>query len=244
MYGGPDNSGLCVVSRLPPESVDMDVQVIKLSPRTVTGKKVRALRRQGIVPVHFYGADVASSAHQVEAQVLRQVLPRVGTNIPLSVDMDGRKGENICFVREVQRHPVTEEILHVDFMRVDVSQMIRAEVPIAVEGTAPAVRNLGGTLLRPLQTILVESLPMNVPAFVTIDVSDLDDFERAIYVGDISVGAEVTIVTDSEELLARVSPPRIEVVEEEEEALEEGIEEGEAPVAEEGSAAAEPESGS
>lgn len=203
----------------------MDSQSIKLSPRTVTGKKVKALRRQGIIPVHFYGADVASSAFQVEAQVLRQVLPRVGTNIPLSVDADQLKGDNICFVREVQRHPVTEEILHVDFLRVDVSQAIRAEVPIAVIGTAPAVRNLGGTLLRPLQTILIESLPMNVPSSLSIDVSDLDDFEKAVYVRDISVDSNVTVVTDQEELLARVSPPRIEIVEEAKEP-EEVIEEG------------------
>ena len=209
----------------------MDVQSIKLSPRTVTGKKVNALRRQGIVPVHVYGADIESSAYQVEAQVLRQVLPRVGTNVPLSVEADGQKGENICFVREVQRHPVTEEVLHVDFLRVDVSQTIRAEVPIAIEGNAPAVRNFGGTLLRPLQTILIESLPMNVPTSFSIDVSDLDDFEKAVYVRDISVGPNVTVVTDPDELLARVSPPRIEVVEEEaaveEEELEEGAEEGE-----------------
>ena len=203
----------------------MDSQSIKLSPRTVTGKKVKALRRQGIIPVHFYGADVASSAFQVEAQVLRQVLPRVGTNVPLSVETDQLKGDNICFVREVQRHPVTEEILHVDFLRVDVSQAIRAEVPIAVEGTAPAVRNLGGTLLRPLQTILIESLPMNVPSSLSIDVSDLDDFEKAVYVRDVSVDPNVTVVTDQEELLARVSPPRIEIVEEAKEP-EEVIEEG------------------
>ena len=218
----------------------MDVQSIKLSPRTVTGKKVKTLRRQGIIPVHFYGANVASSAFQVEAQVLRQVLPRVGSNVPLSVETDELKGDNICFVREVQRHPVTEEILHVDFLRVDVSQTIRAEVPIAVEGAAPAVRNLGGTLLRPLQTILIESLPMNVPASLSLDVSDLDDFEKAVYVRDVSVGPNVTVVTDQEELLARVSPPRIEVVEEEA-VPEGGVEEGEESVTADGQVSAEPD---
>jgi large subunit ribosomal protein L25 len=167
------------------------------------------------------------------------VLPRVGTNVPLSVETDQLKGDNICFVREVQRHPVTEEILHVDFLRVDVSQAIRAEVPIAVEGTAPAVRNLGGTLLRPLQTILIESLPMNVPSSLSIDVSDLDDFEKAVYVRDVSVDPNVTVVTDQEELLARVSPPRIEIVEEAGEP-EEGIEEGEQSVAVEGQVSTEP----
>ena len=211
----------------------MDVPNIKLSPRTVTGKKVKRLRRQSVVPVHVYGRDLAPESAQVEAQVLRRILPRVGTNVPLSVEIDGQKGENICFVREVQRHPVTEHVLHVDFMRVDVKQTIRAEVPIVLLGSPPAVRDLSGTLLQPLQNILVEALPMDVPASIEVDVSDLDDFEKGIYVRDVSVDPNVTIVTDSEEMIARVSPPRVEgEVEEAEEAAEEG-EEAEAPAAEE-----------
>ena len=202
----------------------MDVLSIKLSPRAVTGKKVKRLRRDGIVPVHVYGRDLAPAALQVEAQVLRRILPQVGTNVPLSVEIDGQKGENICFVREVQRHPVTEEPLHVDFMRVDVARTIRSGVPVVLLGTAPAVRDMGGTLLQPLQTILVESLPMNVPASIDVDVYDLDDFEKGIYVSDVSVDSSVTILTDPNELIARVSAPRIEAEIEEEEEVAEGEE--------------------
>ena len=216
----------------------MDAPSIELSPRTVTGKKVKTLRRQGVVPVHVYGWEVAPQALQVEAQVLRRILPQVGTNVPLSLEIDGQKGENICFVREVQRHPVTEDVLHVDFMRVNISRTIRSEVPIVLLGNAPAIRELSGVLLQPLQNLLVESLPMNVPASIEADISDLDDFEKAIYVRDLTLDESVTVVTDPEEMIARVSPPRVEVVEEEEEELEEGeegeeaAEEGEAPTAE------------
>lgn len=212
----------------------MDVLSLKLSPRTVKGKNVKKLRRQGIVPVHVYGTDIAASALQVEAQVLRRILPRVGTNIPLSVEIEGSSGDNICFVREVQRHPVTEDVLHVDFMRVDVSRTVRAEVPIVLAGTAPAVRLLGGILLQPLQTILVESLPMDVPPSIQVDMSVLDDFEKAIHVSDVSVDRSVTILTDTEDLIARVSPPRIEVVEAE---VAEEVEGVEAPADEERAAA-------
>ena len=213
----------------------MDVVSLKLSPRTVTGKKVKVLRRKGIVPVHIYGRGGDPLALQADATVLRRILPRVGANIPLSVEIDDQKGQNICFVREVQRHPVTEDVLHVDFLRVDVSQTIRAEVPIILLGNAPAVRELSGTLLQPLQSILVEALPMNIPASIEIDVSGLDDFEKGIYVRDVSVAANVSVVTDPDELIARVSPPRVEVVEEAE--VEAELEEGEAPAAEEASAA-------
>ena len=206
----------------------MDVPTLKLSPRTVIGKKVKRLRRQGVIPVHVYGSGTEALSLQVDALVLRRLLPRVGTNIPLSLAIDGQKGENICFVREVQRHPVTEDVLHVDFLSVDVSQTVRAEVPVVLAGNAPAVREIGGTLLQPLQSILVESLPMNVPASFEVDVSMLDDFEKGVYVRDVSVDADVTVVTDPDQLIARVSAPRIEV----EEVAEEAEAEAEAPEAE------------
>lgn len=191
----------------------MDVVTLKLSPRSVTGKKVKELRKSGQVPVHLYGRGIESQALQAEAHVLRRVLPQVGTNIPLSLELDA-EGENICFVREIQRHPVTEEVLHVDFLRVDVSRAIQAEVPIALTGTSPAVRELGGTLLQPLLSLLVEALPMDVPASLQVDVSQLDDFEKGIFVRDIELGPTVTLVSDPDEMVARVSPPRLEVEDE------------------------------
>ncbi len=187
----------------------MDVQNLSLSRRTVTGKKVKRLRKQGILPVHMYGSGIDSQSLQAEAGELRRILPRVGTNIPVSVAVDGSDDENICFVREVQRHPVTEDLLHVDFIRVDITQTISAEVPITLIGNAPATQQ-GGTLLQPLTSLLVEALPMNIPASVEADVSGLDDFEKSIVVSDIVVADNVTVLTDSDEFVARVTPPRVE----------------------------------
>ena len=187
----------------------MDVQSLGLSQRTVTGKKVKQLRKQGILPVHMYGSGIESQSLQGSAGELRRILPRVGANIPVSVQIEGSDDENICFVREVQRHPVTEDILHVDFIRVDVTQTISAEVPINLVGSAPATQQ-GGTLLQPLTSLLVEALPMDIPASVEADISDLDDFEKSIVVSDIAVSDNVTVLTDSDEFVARVSPPRVE----------------------------------
>lgn len=206
----------------------MDVQSIKLSQRSVIGKSVKQLRRKGIVPVHVYGSGTEAMSLQSEAQVLRRILPRVGANIPLSVEIEGHPGENICFVREVQHHPVTEDVLHVDFLRVNVSETITAEVPVTLTGEAPAVRE-GGTLLQFLQSVLVESLPMNVPASIEIDISGLDDYEKAVHASDITLPSNVTLLTELEEMIARVAAPRVEAE------LEEGeLEEGEGGEAEEG----------
>ncbi len=191
----------------------MDAINLKLHLRNVTGKKVKQLRREGIVPVHVYGSGIQPAVLQTEAQTLRRLLPQVGTNIPLSVSIENNDDENICFVREVQRHPVTEEIMHVDFLRVDVTNTIQAEVPVIFTGEAPAARQLGGTLLQSLQSVLIEGLPMDIPPSISIDVSELDDFEKSIYVRDLEIGANVELITNPEGLLARVSPPRVEVEE-------------------------------
>ena len=149
----------------------MDVKSVKLSARTIVGKKVALLRRKGIVPVHVYGTQAESISAQIEDQTLNRLLLEIGSNIPVSVEVEGQDGADICFVREVQRHPVKESILHVDFLRVDVSQTITAQVPVVFKGTAPGITQMGGVLLQNFQSLLVEALPMEIPAAFNIDIS-------------------------------------------------------------------------
>ncbi len=214
----------------------METLSITLSPREVTGKKVSRLRQEGVVPVHYYGPGVDSAALQVDFMALRSVLISAGRNVPITVKVVGEDGENICFVREIQVHPVTEELLHVDFYRVDVTQTVRAEVPIILEGEPPAVRNLGGILLQPFDTLEVEALPLDMPESLRVDVTILEDFSSSIRIGDVEVAEGVNILRDPVEMIARVVAPRIEE-EEVPETDDLGLAEGEeAPEGEEGAA--------
>ena len=213
---------------------------IKLSPRKITGNKVNSLRKRGIIPVHVYGWDIAPQTLEVEAQTLHRILPEVGTNISISLEIEGQQGENICFVREIQRHPVTEELLHVDFLRVNITRTIRSEVPIILLGTAPAVRDLGGTLLQQLQTLTVDSLPMDVPSTMELDISYLDDFEKTLTVADLSTTSKIDVLTRAEEMIAKVAPPRVAEVEEESEDDEGLAAEGEEDTGEGASEATDP----
>ena len=205
----------------------MDVTTVKLDPRTITGKKVKQLRRQGVIPVHLYGADIQPSNLQIDGRALNRLLPQVGTNIPVSIEVEDQEMENICFVREVQRHPVTDEVIHVDFLRVDVTRTVSAEVPLALTGVSPAVTQMAGTLLQNIQSLSIEALPMDMPAEVPVDISVLIDFDTTLLVGDIEVPGNVTVLNDLEETLVRVAPPRLEVETFDDEELEEGAEEGE-----------------
>ena len=201
----------------------MDVATVKLDPRTVTGKKVRQLRRQGVIPVHLYGADIQPANLQVDGLTLNRLLPQVGTNIPVSVELQEQEIENICFVREVQRHPVTEEVIHVDFLRVDVTKTVSAEVPLTLVGTSPAVSQMAGTLLQNIQTLSIEALPMDMPAEIPVDISVLIDFDTTLLVGDVEVPDNVTVLNDPEDTIVRVAPPRLEVETFEGEEAEEGV---------------------
>lgn len=209
------------------------IQTLKLSPREVTGKKVRQLRSKGITPVHLYGGSTDSSSLQVQASELRRLLSHVGGNVPITVEVEGTEGQNICFVREVQRHPVTEQVIHVDFLRVDENQIVTAEVPIILDGDAPAVRNLGGTLAQPIQSLRVESLPFNMPAALHISISSLEGFGDAVRVSDLVLGEGVTTRIEPNEMIARVMQPRLEE-EFEDELEEETLEEGALAAVEDG----------
>ena len=188
----------------------MDGLSLTVLPREITGKKVSTLRRDGITPVHLYGSGIESQSLQANTAVIGKVITQAGTNVPINVVIEGQDSENICFVREVQFHPVTERLVHVDFIKVDVTKTIRADVPINIEGLAPAVRNLGGTLLQPLQSVTVEALPMDIPISYTLQADILVDFETNLYVRDLEISNTVEIINDDDDLVAGVVAPRIE----------------------------------
>lgn len=188
----------------------MDAHTLKLERREITGKKVKRLRRAGIIPAHVYGADIQPASLQADERELNRLLPQVGANIPVSVEYDGQDSENICFVREVQRHPVSDEVIHVDFMRVDVTRAVSAEVPLALVGTSAAVSQMAGTLLQSLQTLLIEALPMNMPAEIPVDISVLSELDSSLSVRDITVPGDVSVLNDPDDAVLRVAAPRLE----------------------------------
>ena len=212
---------------------------ITLSDRQVVGKKVKALRREGFVPVHYYGRGIESLSLQAAGTTLRKVVTEAGANIPVEVVVEGSEESDICFVREVQWHPVNGALLHVDFMHVDVTERVTAEVPVVLTGQAEAVRELGGVLIQPFQTLPVDALPLNMPESIIVDITPLEMFGDAVRVGDLEIEEGIAILRDDDDLLVTVQEPRIEeepVAEEEELEGEELAEGEEVPEGEEAEA--------
>tara|TARA_B100000029_G_scaffold215934_2_gene213755 strand:+ start:22818 stop:23480 length:663 start_codon:yes stop_codon:yes gene_type:complete len=196
--------------------------ILQIQKRTTEGKKVKTLRNQGITPIHLYGSDFDSASMQVKMTELINILDLAGLSSPITLN-DG-KNEIIAFAREVQRHPLTEQILHVDFQIVGKDDQVEVEVPINLTGESPAVKNLGGVLIKLMETIRISSKVNSVPQSLDLDISVIESLEQSILVGEIEVAEGVQIVSDETFAVARVIPPRIEV---EEEAAEAEIAEGE-----------------
>ena len=199
----------------------MDNLNLSVNKREVTGKKVSNLRSNGLTPIHMYGPEIESSPLQCDSKILDRVITDAGTNIPVTVNVDGGEQDNLCFIREVQYHPVTNKVLHVDFMKVQVGKPVRAQVPISVIGTSPAVRTMGGTLLQPLLTLTVEALPLEIPEAIILQAELLVDFETNFYVSDIEVDEEVNVINEASEMVASVVAPRVDRIESEGEEGEE-----------------------
>ena len=179
--------------------------VLTVEYRDVNGKKVSTLRNEGITPVHMYGPGIDPRSLQCDTALVDKIVSEAGGNIPVTINLAGEDDE-VCFIREVQYHPVKDVIIHVDFMKVDVTKEVEAQVPVIIQGTSPAVRNLGGTLLQPLQAVTVRALPMEIPAQLTLQAEVLVDYDTNLYVRDLVDMDSVAIINDESELIASVVP--------------------------------------
>ena len=217
----------------------MDLE-LAVDSRQAIGKENKRLRREGIVPGVVFGKGSASVPVQVDAKTFDTVYRAAGHTGIVKISVDGGRSAKSVMIKEVQRNPLTGRAVHVDFFLVNLTQEMQADVPLVYAGEAPAIEQTGGTLLTPIDHIRVRALPADLPHEVQVDISPLVDLEAAIHVRDLVVDAKVTILNDPEELLAKVTPPRVEEEPEEVPAEEAAMEEAEAaqgvPEGEEGSA--------
>lgn len=200
-----------------------EVDTYEVEPREVLGKKVKKLRRDGVLPANLYGRGMDSVALQMPLQRARQMLYAHGTNTLINVKVAGEKEPRPVIVRDIKRHPVSGNVLHVDFYQVDLSRTLKAFVPITLIDDAPAVAVHGGILLQGLDDVQLEALPADMPDHLEISVAGLEEIDDQVTVAALVVGAGVTILSDEGQMVARVTRPRL--IEEVDEGVLEGEEE-------------------
>lgn len=173
--------------------------------RTVTGKKVGQLRRSGLVPAVVYGSKIEAFNVQVPYRELQTTLFKAGGTHLINISVDGKVTPVLA--REVQRSVMRGEILHVDFLAVDLTQTIRAEVPVHFVGEPAAVKSGLGILVTLVQTLEIEALPADLIDRIEVDVTGLKNFNDALHVRDLNLGDKVVVIADPDEMLARISAP-------------------------------------
>ncbi|GAB5534809.1 MAG: hypothetical protein Rubg2KO_10580 [Rubricoccaceae bacterium] len=200
-------------------------------PRDTGKKAAKATRREGLVPCVLYGRTTEPVHFAVETLALR---PLIFTTETRTVDISLGGEDYNAIVKDITFHPVSEQPTHVDFLALTAGEALTMTVPIQLEGDAPGVK-AGGLLSQPLFELTIRSLPKNIPGHVSIDVSHLE-LGESLHVGNIVLGDDIEVLTDSHRTVVTIVAPRAVVEETTEDALDvEGVE-GEAPADGEGAA--------
>ncbi|MCL4389998.1 MAG: 50S ribosomal protein L25 [Patescibacteria group bacterium] len=182
----------------------MKAIVLEAKSRSVTGKKVRKLRREGLVPASVYGKDVKSAAVTVAVKDFLKVYDKVGeTGL---VDLKIGEKSQPTLVANVQIHPLTRQPLHVEFHAVKLTEKIKANVPVELIGESPAVSSNTGVLLQTINEVEVEALPTDLPENLSVDVTKLSQIDEQVTVGELKIPAGVEVLTGKGEVVVKVAP--------------------------------------
>ena len=179
--------------------------------REVTGKKVALMRQAGRLPAVVYGHGVDSNPISIDAHDFELLRRRSGPNALVDLSIDGDKARPVL-VQTIQIHPVNRRMLHVDLFVVRMTEELTVDVPLTATGESSAVSLHGGTLLHPIESVRVRALPDHLPQSIDYSIASLTDFDTTIHVRDLVVPADVTLLTDGDEIIARVQAPRVEEV--------------------------------
>jgi large subunit ribosomal protein L25 len=193
--------------------------------RETLGKKVKSLRKEGIIPAVFYGPKTKSIPLEIDYSEFEKIYKEAGESTVVKLKVkDKEKKEEVknVLIYDVAKNPVSDKFIHIDFYQVRMDKLITTEVSLVFKGESPVVEVEEGVLVKNITEVEVEALPVNLPREIEVDISILETFDDLIYIKDLKVSEGVKILAEPEEVVASVIPPRSE---EELAALEEEVEE-------------------
>ncbi|MES2059626.1 MAG: 50S ribosomal protein L25 [Patescibacteria group bacterium] len=176
------------------------------------GENLAALRKDGFMPAVFYGRKEKSTPVSVSLKAFEKALKQAGESTVIT--LTGDAGEHDALIHEVSKDSLTGVIQHADFYIIEKGKKLRVSVPVEFAGIAPAVKELGGILVKVLHEIEIEAMPKDLPHGLTCDISAIVDFHTHVTAGQIVLPLGVELITDAEEIVAMVAAPKEEKEEE------------------------------
>jgi large subunit ribosomal protein L25 len=182
---------------------------LSASKRSIVGRKVKRLRKEGILPGNIYGKGVKSQSIQVDLSKFKKLFKEAGESTLVEIDLSGKKLP--VLVHNIQTDPVTDIPTHVDFLQVNLKEKVTAQVPVELVGESPAEKQGLGTAVQYVDEIEVEALPTDLPEKFEIDLTSLLNVGDAIQVKDVKVDTKkVEIQADSEGIIVKVEAQKEE----------------------------------
>ncbi|MBA3825314.1 MAG: 50S ribosomal protein L25 [Ktedonobacterales bacterium] len=176
---------------------------LQTEPRTALGHHARVLRREGKVPARIYGHG-DSVPVQIDERTFTRLRETHQTSGVIYLALGEGKAPETVLVRHIEHEPRSGKILHIDFFRVRMNELIRGRVPLRLVGESPAAKLNGGSVIALLEALEIESLPDDIPTAADVDVTKLINADDVIHAGDINLPSGVTLVTDASEPIAKV----------------------------------------
>jgi large subunit ribosomal protein L25 len=218
----------------------MEQVQVSAEPRAITGKKVKTLRREGLVPLVVYGRQEPVNVQAFEFDTKRAIARAGGQLMELKIK--GEKKPRMVLARGEQYDAISGVLLHADLYEVDMTETIQVDVPLALVGESSLVETGQAMLLQVLNEVQIECLPGDIMQSIEVDISGLEDFGAAVYVSDLSLPEGITVLTPTDEMIVRLQGIEEEEEEEEEEEVLFGeVEAGEVEVIQRGKAEEEEE---
>jgi large subunit ribosomal protein L25 len=203
---------------------------LKADKRETTGKATRRLRHQGLLPAVVYGHNASPTSIQLDAHEFERVFGRSGRTQLIDLVVGQGRAHKVL-VKEVQRSPRRNTLIHVDFHQVSLREKLHVDVPVAVTGEAEPVAAGDADVLLVMHALRVECLPSRIPEAIEVDISGLTEVEAGVRVSELQLPDGVTAVADPDDLVVKLAARRVAAVEAEEEAAAAEAEAG-APAAE------------
>jgi large subunit ribosomal protein L25 len=191
----------------------MQKVVLKASKREVVGKQVGALRRAGKLPAVLYGHRIESTPIMLDAHETALTLSKLTSSSLVTVDLDGTEYPSL--VRQKQRDPLKNRLLHLDFQVISLTEKIRTKIGLELVGQSPAVKDFNAVIVTGLTEMEVECMPQDLPERILVDISGLAEIGAGIHVRDLVLSDKVEILDDRDEMIAVATATKEELIVEE-----------------------------